>query len=513
MRDRAKHVTALLAALPAFAFPVAARVVQDVSVDFAKLATGFAEAQGLDPESAGTVLFKDVLNGPGFVRVELGAFDVRYPGSFLADGDHAKAFEEAAATLLDVQEHWLAWFAAERDGHDQAQADLETLRRWVKSWSPAGLKKAGLQGGDLVQLLKSKDKEREAVERLRAFAGPNDDQRFELGDDVGRIVFAPTRKAFLEILGFLGWIDQDRRDSYWKDDNVGITASWYDWTAIVPLEAAAWPVELDKPFKAQSHNERHKTGLRQFVADRGASSLLRAAFYRAEFSMFESSIRENLVIAAVGRNDLYLADWGLSYGSSGSSSQGSSRWVPATGVPGKSGSAAGAPPPSVSVSASHVPRWRKSAGEDHFVGPLKRGQDDGASLAAKKKVEQWKDQRAHFELDSSESNKKGLVTAPFLGYAAQRKDPVAKALRDDYQEFFRAYRTAFYHWLQRHGKDDPEAAQEAFTKLMHEHADPFEDVVFEDMVQRVYGVPLSAEDGSTDSLEWRFLAWLSKQRG
>ena len=35
---------------------------------------------------------------------------------------------------------------------------------------------------------------------------------------------------------------------------------------------------------------------------------------------------------------------------------------------------------------------------------------------------------------------------------------------------------------------------------------------FEQVVERVYGVPLSATDGGTDSLEWRFLDWLSKRK-
>jgi hypothetical protein len=31
-------------------------------------------------------------------------------------------------------------------------------------------------------------------------------------------------------------------------------------------------------------------------------------------------------------------------------------------------------------------------------------------------------------------------------------------------------------------------------------------------VQRIYSLPLSGVDGSVDSLEWRFLDWLSKQK-
>jgi len=34
------------------------------------------------------------------------------------------------------------------------------------------------------------------------------------------------------------------------------------------------------------------------------------------------------------------------------------------------------------------------------------------------------------------------------------------------------------------------------------------DGIDRDMILEVYGVPLSGEDDSTDSLEWRYLGWL-----
>jgi hypothetical protein len=32
------------------------------------------------------------------------------------------------------------------------------------------------------------------------------------------------------------------------------------------------------------------------------------------------------------------------------------------------------------------------------------------------------------------------------------------------------------------------------------------------VVEKVYGLPMSAADGTTDSLEWRFLEWLAKSK-
>jgi len=484
----------------------------DRQVDFSELATTFIADQGLDAESIGLASFSEVLESPGFVFVEIGTFTVCFPSSHLSNKDHLILFREAVTALIDAQGHWIDWYLDERDGVEQARADLDKLRKWVKGWSAGAMKKASLRGGNLLESVKPKEELSSAAARLRKFAGPTEEQLFELGDDVGTILFAPTRQFFLETLGFLGWIDLDRREFYWRDQSVGITAAWYDWIHVVPLEAAKWPVDYKKPFAAASHSERHRTGLRQYVVDRCGASLLRAAFYRTDFSVFESALRTNLVIATAGRDDLYLSDWGLSFGKGGASRPGTSQFIPATGLPGEASAGPGRPRAALRVSSEDISLWRKDAGADNFVKVLGKGQKNGASLAAKRKDRTgWKDKLSHFQLASSESSKKGLASAPFFGIASQRKQPQPEEFKNDYEEFARAYRSAFFFWMREEGlPGSREESHAAFIQLMSAHADPFGEVVFADMVNSVYGVPISAEDGSTDSMEWRFLKWISK---
>jgi len=484
---------------------------QDVTrtIEFEPMAIQFIADQELDPEALGSVLWSEVMNTPGFCFVQAGAFDIRIPSTYMSDRAHARSIKTAVLALLRCQRSWMAWYLRDEEGYEQARADLSTLEKWAGGWSPGAMKKAAERGGNLVELIKPTADLTAATGRFRSFAGPTEDQLFELGEDVGTILLAPTRKFFLETLAFLGWIDLERRDFYWADNSVAVTAAWYDWTHIVPLEGAAWPVDLEQPFKGQSHNEHHKSGLRQFVVDRGCASLLRSTFFRTEYSVFESALRTNLVIETCGANDLYLADWGLSFGRSGASRQGTSRFVPSTGLPTHGGQPLGRPRGNMRINAKQVPRWRRDAGADNFKEALARAQKKGVRLAAKRKdTLGWKDRLAHFPLDSAKSSEKDLATAPFFGEAALRKAPPRAAHKNDFEEFARAYRSAFFHWMRTEGKGKESAA--TFRKLMSSHADPFGEVTFADMVQEAYGLPLSGDDGSTDSMEWRFLEWLSK---
>jgi hypothetical protein len=81
----------------------------------------------------------------------------------------------------------------------------------------------------------------------------------------------------------------------------------------------------------------------------------------------------------------------------------------------------------------------------------------------------------------------------------------------DYREFFRAYKSGFTHWLQTTSEPKDAAGCEArFRELLRKMKERDPSSPFEDLVQQVYGLPLSAKDGETDSLEWRYLRWLGK---
>jgi hypothetical protein len=81
----------------------------------------------------------------------------------------------------------------------------------------------------------------------------------------------------------------------------------------------------------------------------------------------------------------------------------------------------------------------------------------------------------------------------------------------DYREFFRAYKSGFYYWLQTLG--DPkgaEASAQKYSDMLKALSLRAADKPFEDVVKEIYGLPLSDKNGDADTLEWRFLKWLDK---
>jgi hypothetical protein len=38
------------------------------------------------------------------------------------------------------------------------------------------------------------------------------------------------------------------------------------------------------------------------------------------------------------------------------------------------------------------------------------------------------------------------------------------------------------------------------------------DAYFKDRILEIYGIPLSAEDGASESLEWQYLDWLAGKK-
>ena len=165
------------------------------------------------------------------------------------------------------------------------------------------------------------------------------------------------------------------------------------------------------------------------------------------------------------------------------------------------------------MSSSEIPRWRKEAGEGHFVEALVDAQKDGAKLASKDRENPLRgDKSAHFELTSSKAASDTVaITAPFFGPHAEGKELPPFAYLDDYEEFFRAYQAAFIYWLRERGPSgSKKKSLTAFGKLVQQHATRPRGTPLHEVALDVYGLPLSHEDGSIESLEWRFLAWLAK---
>ena len=104
------------------------------------------------------------------------------------------------------------------------------------------------------------------------------------------------------------------------------------------------------------------------------------------------------------------------------------------------------------------------------------------------------------------------MRAPFLGELTLGKEQPPAQFSSDYMEFFRAYKTAFIHWLRTEGTGSKKTAPASFRTLGQKIAEGKGEADFEQLLEEVYGMPLTAEDGTPDSLEWKFLTWLSKQR-
>ena len=242
-------------------------------------------------------------------------------------------------------------------------------------------------------------------------------------------------------------------------------------------------------------------GLRQQVVLQAAQALVFTCINRTDLALLEKGLAVKLTIAVCGRANTIDGEGAIT--SSGATTAPYSRFVPG-------GNPAGGhlpPAPAAPLNSMLENHWRKGNGEDFFVAPLRKGQKAGSKRAAKNKDHPLrKDKTAHFELEAS--GKKHLVTAPFLGELAKQQQYPPPDFLNDYREFNRSYQTCFLHWLSQHGsKESAEQSEEMFRELVLRMGSR-ETLVLDAVAEQVYGVPLSGTDPSTESLEWRFLAWL-----
>ena len=162
------------------------------------------------------------------------------------------------------------------------------------------------------------------------------------------------------------------------------------------------------------------------------------------------------------------------------------------------------------MTAAYVSRWDASKGENFFLAALKKGQKEGAKHEDRDRDgPNYRDKHAHFQL-RNENGGETVVTAPFFGENMEEKELPGDEFLDDYEDFFRAYRSAFFEWIRLYGGDDRQDSMRRFTQLIEAYATRKEGVSLRAVVQEVYGVPLSAPTAEVDSLEWRFLAGLPK---
>ncbi len=478
--------------------------------DFGGLAEGALAGRGISSREGGTT-FEEFLARDEFARIGLGSFDLWIPAAALGDAARADEFRSACLTLLDVEERWHAWLDPSTSEESAAATDRRALQEWIKGWSKGELARAR-SGGALFDLLKSKERVVEAAHRLVDLS-VYDEATVQAVGNRNQIVFAPTRRDFLELVSIAGLLHPGDRDALWDPRNLERASAWRGWCQICCFENVNRPVDPSNPFEGIAMEARSPTSFEQFVADRGAAILLRKEFWSQGTHFFEESLSTTLVLDVVGRNNLHGGDWKMEYSWSGETTQPYERFVPG-------GNPAGGTLPTrkaglgfVTSTETEISRYRKNEGEGYFLKPLREGQKAGQKLVRKDKDHPLReDSRAHFELFSLETHESFAVTAPFLGPFAEGKALPPDEFLDDYEDYFRAYRSGFLHWLREEGGGDPQASAERFGRLIAGQASREPSKAFHQVVEDVYGVPLSHSSGGVDSLEWRFLAFLANGR-
>ncbi len=445
-----------------------------------------------------------------FARLRLGAFEVAYPAALLEDRERAQELIQVAGDLLALQGRLSEWLVPDPELLAGIGKDIETLNAWITDWNPSAL--ARLAEGpdkDLLVALSAPDEIRQAAGRLQATMMDRDVLGVapQFVDAVG-VLICPRRRDFGELLGFLGATDPAWRDQHWVEGADQWTQVWTGPTLVLALEYAPF-TGPDPQFRSSfAPTQLDPGGKRQHVLNQAARALFFRLFNCSELDRLERALSADLVIETAGR--IAVLDGEGVIKSSGGQTAPYERFVPG-------GASSGGVLPAISAAPlDHLvaSRWRRDKGQDWFVGALHEEQKEAAKAARKdRKNPKSKDKLAHFQLESERSKERWLVSAPFLGsYAVEQAYPPPEFL-NDYREFFKSYQAAFYHWLRTTSVEDSDkASAAAFREFLALLGTPGQSASPEALLEQAFEVPVSARDGTTDSLEWRFLRWICEQK-
>jgi hypothetical protein len=453
----------------------------------------------------------DKLRSDWCVHVRLGAVDVAHPIAYLNEKPRVDDLKAICTALLEMQAKWADWLATDPAKAQPVHADVATLEGWVKKWSAPAL--AHLQPGekkkDLFELLSANETEKKAGDRLGDLlckpdllgVGPKDGAPL-------RVLLAPNRRDYVELMGYVGLLDDAKKAELWKKEASEWTTFWMGFDLVVAMQYPPW--SPDPGFHTGLEMDKFdKTGLEQHAVQQVANAWQWLCYSDDGVPFFHQALGMNLAIAVCGELNALEGDgWG--YGTTGASTAPYERFVPGGNPNGGSLPAI----PAISQDGLKKGHWRDGYGKDWFAGPLRKGQKNGWKALPRDnplKLEKavLEDKNAHFLLISDDESVKHVVSAPFFGPEGQKKIYPPTPVIVDYREFFRAYKAAFFHWLQTSfDPKDPAASAAKFRDLLRKAVDRDPSEPFDNLVQTVYGVPFSSKDPKTDSLEWRFLAWL-----
>ncbi|MBI5434564.1 MAG: hypothetical protein HZA52_17165 [Planctomycetes bacterium] len=462
--------------------------------DFAALAETYKKAHGLEGKAQADVDFAQVLD-QHYVHAELGVLDVRYPKSDMPEKVRVKELQDVSLALLDLQVRWLDWAGAGNPAEAALRKDLTTFRKAVAGAHPPAWSAEGAEiPGPLPLVLGLKQDMVELARKVGVAARSGD----ALGAAVARtepiqIVFTPSRRQFVELGAFIGWFDESARGSFWVDGMPAWADMFWRDRQVLPLVYAPGKVSPDDLSAGYSMNDREKTGMVEYVAQRGMHSLLWFYYGDALDPAFESGAAIEVVVELYGQNNART----------GTATRGKTTFARSVFIPGAPSQGGFLP----KNSADSL--WRATLGADHFVKVLREAQKAGARDGSK-----GDSKLAFFELTSDDTTKHFYVRAPFLGSASDGKEAPTSEFLQDYSEFFRAYKGCFLHWLSTEGaaKGGKKASEKLFAELLSALIAKPDGADFESVVQQIYGQPYSAKEESVASLEGRFLAWLGSQK-
>ncbi len=498
-------LTALVLTLPALVLPAGG----DELPDFAAFGKALVKER-LHAANASDVP-GEKLREQFCVHVQLGMVNLAYPAWAVGDKQGFENLHALAAAYLELEGRWIDWLGKGDAKCAPLKADVETLKAWVKGWKPAGLAKAeSAADKDLFALFGASDAQKTAVQHLvDALCHPD---ALGLAPRDGAplsIVFAPTRHDWMELLGYTGLLDATQQTQLWSKDATMWTTFWLGWDFVIALEYPPW--DYDKEFKTGlSMNKFEATGMLEHALQQSMLSWLWKCYGDNDALHLQQGMAMNMAIEVVGQCNALEGDGGR--GTTGAKTQPYEKFVPG----GASQGGVLPPMPAGGLDSIKKDPWHEGLGKDHFAKALRNGQKLAQKQMGKEKppgldAEQLKDKDAHFLLVTADQSKKAVVSAPFFGKAAGEKPYPPLEVIAAYKEFFRAYRSSFAWWLQTQGdKAGAEPSAAKWKQLMRALAARAEGKTFEDVVQEVYGLPLSAKNGTSDSLEWRFLDWLGK---
>lgn len=465
---------------------VAAALTLAGGIDHEKVAQDFIATHGLRGKAPADVRIDELL-AQHYLMGRAGIFEVYFPVAGLES--RAGDLKDCLAALIDAQEHLLEW--SKPSGRDQkaVRADLKTVAGWLKGVRPQTLAKAKDPAGkDLTVILGAPEAVSAASQRLADSFGKGEALGLASDPPVKvRVMLAPTRREFAELVCFVGWWSEEWRPTYWVDSISDWSTCWLDDIQVIALEYAAPGHPPADYSSGEALNKRDPKIMEQQLVQLSVFRVFDAFYGERIPAAFSTGLAMNLVIDQFGEVNTRI-DGDLRGRSAAKREVFVAGGASGGGFLGKN---------------SAETRWREDHGKDRFLRVLRQSQKEGAGLDKDAKT-----RAAVFAIRSDKGGDVHAVKAPFFGAATSPTPP--EAFQGDFAEMQRGYRCAFIYWLQNKAAAADKASREKFAQLLEKLADPA--LEFEAVFPAVYeGAALSDADAGKDCLEGKFLLWLPKQ--